>query len=307
MFAGIKNAGALFGSIIRVPLRYPAMVLPLRLVWSAFAPVCVYLYFYFPWTEVDVWTALAVNFVAITGLSYLISLAAFILLEQIRIIENGKSPGLAWPLSVAFWNSIRALHVTLIWAFIWFAIMVVEMIMRPRSESAKSEPTPQNVARFLAGAEQSSLSGALFEGLRKGVRMIAFLIFPAIAWERHDKPIRRGLGVALSHKTEFASGFVLTELAAGIVFIPPIIVIMLSEQTDVPFPDWIWFAVIVYCGLAWSLTILIEQLFTAELYLWDMKWRNACAAAAVSGVAPPKLAEVKRPSILDGTADMKPG
>ncbi|PWE18892.1 hypothetical protein DDZ18_04695 [Marinicauda salina] len=284
------------------------MLAPLILVWCAYAPISVYLYFYFPWSDLDAYTAFAVLFGSIFLISYLISLASFILLEQIRTIENGQSPGLGRPLSVGVWNSFRALHVTLIWAFIWFLITVAEIILRSRDEtdpSEQSEPTAQNVAEFLAGAEQFSFSGMVFDGLRKGVRMIAFLIFPAIAWERYDKPIRRGLGVAMSHKGEFASGFLLTEAAAGVVFIPPFIVFMLADQTDVPFPDWTWFAVIIYCGFAWSFAILLEQLFTAELYLWDMKWRKACEAAVDRDAAVPELADVKRPSILDDVPDMK--
>lgn len=308
MFAGIKNAGALFSSIIRVPFRYPVLLVPLFFVWAAYAPVLVYMKFYFPWETVSLGVGLAAAFGFIFLLSYLISLSAFMLLEQIRMIENGSSPSVAWPVRVAFWNSIRALHVTLIWALLWFAITVAEMLVRRgRSDAGADEPTPENVAKLLGGYERFSLSAAFLDALKKGVRMIAFLIYPAIAWEGHDRPIRRGLSVARTHKTAFASGFVLTDIAAAVVFLPPAIVFMLSEKTDVAIGDTVWFAVILYCGFAWSFSILIEQLFTAELYLWDLNWRRECDAAEAKGGRAPALGDVKRPSILDDHADMTPG
>ncbi len=306
MFSGIQNAGSLFASVAQVPLRHPATLAPLLIVWCVYAPVTVYLYFYFPWADISVWRASGAIFAAIVLISYMVSLASFILLEQIRLIETGKTPGLARPLAVAFSNSLRALHVTLIWALLWFLISLAEAILSPRDRRDDFEPSTQTVARVLAGGEGASISGAVFEALNQGVRMLAFLIFPAIAWERHAKPIRRGLGVALAHKTEFASGFALTWMAAGVVFLPPAFVFTLSEQTDVPFADWVWYAVILYSGLAWSFTMLLEQLFTAELYLWDMKWREACEQAGPD--APTiKLRDVPRPSILDGVSDMTAG
>jgi hypothetical protein len=307
MFEGIKNAGALFAVIARIPVRYPVMLAPLLLVWCIYAPVTVYLYFQFPWNETPLPAALALTFGVLFLFSYSISLAAFVLLEQIRIVENGQEPGLLWPLRAAFWNSVRALHITLIWAFLWFILTIAEAALRPKQEGLENEPSAENVARLLAGVNSNSSIGALFDALKKGVRMIAFLIYPAVAWERHAEPIRRGLAVGRAHRTEFAAGFVITGLAAGVVFIPPVIVFILADQTEVPFPDWIWFAVIIYSGLAWSFTMLLEQLFAAELYLWDMKWRRACDAAESAGEPAPPLSAVPRPSILDGKADLQPG
>ena len=117
-------------------------------------------------------------------------------------------------------------------------------------------------------------------------------------------PIRRGLSVAQSHKAEFATGFVLTELAAMIVFLPPSIVFVIADNTDVTISDDMWFAVIIYCGFAWSFSLLMEQLFTAELYLWDMKWREARATARDHDQPAPKLSDIPRPSIMDDNADL---
>jgi len=306
MFDGIKNATALFGAVIKVAVRYPVVLLPLILVWAIYAPMIVYLYFYFDWDSATLLLGLAVVLGFILALSVLLSASSFILLEQIRLIETGKRMRLLSPIGVALKNVWRALPVTLAWAIIWFLITVVEMFVRGKDSETDKQATPENIARTLGGDGRLSISAAFFDALRKGVRMVAFLIFPAIAWESHKTPIRRGLAVAQSHKTEFAAGFLLTELAAAIVFIPPAIVFAIADNTDTVIGDGVWFSVIIYSGFAWSFSLLLEQLFTAELYLWDLKWREACVIAADKDLPSPKLRDVPRPSILDDKADLLP-
>jgi len=304
MFAGIKNAGKLFGAILKVPFRYPAMLLPLLLVWLIYAPTVVYLQFYYNWENSTTTQALLVIFAFGFGVSVLLSISCFILLEQIRLIESGQKFSLVAPLPAALHNVWRALPITFLWAVIWFALTVVELLVRRKNERPDRNASPENIARTLAGTGSFSLSGAFFDALKKGVRMIAFLIFPAIAWEKHSKPIQRGLAVARTHKAEFAAGFGLTEIAAAVVFLPPVLIIYAVDKADTTLPDSGWFAIIIYCGFAWSLSMLIEQLFTAELYLWDMKWRRACEKAKSEGVTLPTLGEIPRPSIMDDFAEM---
>ncbi|GJL90403.1 MAG: hypothetical protein DHS20C04_00620 [Hyphococcus sp.] len=129
--------------------------------------------------------------------------------------------------------------------------------------------------------------------------MIAFLIFPAVAWEQSSKPIKRGLQVARTHSTEFASGILLTEIASAVVFLPPALLFYVVDEAEITVSDGVWYWVIVYCAFAWSISIMLEQLFTAELYLWDMKWRKACDTAMLAGDPAPVLKDVPRPSILD--------
>lgn len=304
MFAGIKNGGALFGAVLRAAIKHPVLIVPLLLVWCIYAPLVIYLYFYFDWDNASTFGALCAVFGSIFAISVLFSWSCFILLEQIRLIETGQKMKLLLPFVVATKNVLRALPITLAWAIIWFLITIVEMIVRPKDTGNHQEATPENTARTLGGDGALSISGAFFGALKKGVRMIAFLIFPAIAWEQDKKPIRRGLGVARSHKTEFASGFILTEIAAAVVFIPPAIVFAIADNTDVVISDDVWITVIVYCGFAWSFSLLLEQLFSAELYLWDMKWREACDIAKSSDQPLPKLIDVPRPSIMDARADL---
>ena len=49
---------------------------------------------------------------------------------------------------------------------------------------------------------------------------------------------------------------------------------------------------------------MIEQLFTAELYLWNMLWERKCKVCNEKGGAIPKLTQVRRPSLLNNFPDM---
>jgi len=275
------------------------MLAPLLFVWAFYAPSILYLQFFLDWDSLSTLQASGVVFGAILLFSVALSFSCFWLLEIVRRIESGEPGEILRSLPPAAENVCRAFHVTLMWAFIWFILTIVAALVRRKNEDTNQSFTAENAARTLSGQGSFSLSGAFFDALNKGIRMIAFLIYPAVAWERNDAPIKRGLGVARVHAPEFASGFILTELAAAIVFLPPAILFWFVGEAEISLSDGVWYAVIVYCAFAWSISILLEQLFAAELYLWDMKWRKACSEAEISGAPLPKLRDVSRPSILD--------
>jgi len=116
--------------------------------------------------------------------------------------------------------------------------------------------------------------------------------------------VKKGLTVAMVHKGEFLTGFVLTELAAIVVFAPPGLLFFLSRRFGVAFPDFVWVLTIVYCCFAWSFSIFLEQMFVAELYRWHLRWEEAFTTAQQSGHQPPTLQEVPRPSVLDTLPDL---
>jgi len=131
--------------------------------------------------------------------------------------------------------------------------------------------------------------------------MIMFLILPAIAWENLGfwKSVKKGLATFKAYLSEFVTGFVLTEVAAIIIFLPPAILFSISGELDVSLPDPVWIATIIYIAFAWSYSIYLEQMFTAELYLWNLKWEKEVAKAQKENRPIPSMREVSRPSVLD--------
>ena len=306
MFQGIKNGAGLIKEAIRALGRYPRMLIPLLLCWLVYAPLLVIFKFHIPWDSFDFPMQALIVFSAILLLSIIFSWSAFMLLELIRQIETDENWNMTKAIGKSITNTIIALPIAIVWAAIWFLLSLLETIFRRGSDDSDDEYNAENVAKTVAGFEEFSLSGAFFEALKKGVRMAAFLIYPAIAWEKlgTSSSVKKGLGVAKSHKSEFASGFVLTELAATIVFTPPAILFYISSKFDVSFSDPVWFGVMIYCAFAWSFSLFLEQMFVAELYLWHLTWEKEVDQAKIDGRPEPTLEDVKRPSVMDSVADL---
>ena len=300
----LKNGYELLKDAIRALGNHPRMLLPLLGCWCVYAPVLVFLKFHLPWEEYALEIQALIVFGVILLFSIVFSWAAFMLLELIRQIETADRENVVTALFKSVANTVIALPIAVLWAVIWFLLSVVEAILSRGSDEddiddeGASDFNAENVARTLAGAEKFSLTAAFFDALKKGVRMVAFLMYPAIAWEKLSviKSMKKGIAVASTHKIEFATGFVLTELAAGIVFLPPAILFLLSGKFDVSFPDVVWFGTMIYCAFAWSFALFLEQMFVAELYLWHMHWEQEVTNAKASGRPEPALADVKRPS-----------
>ncbi|MHB1452028.1 MAG: hypothetical protein ACYCXR_09435 [Coriobacteriia bacterium] len=308
MLKRFAAGAALIAKAIRAFVAFPQLIVPLLATWLIYAPTLVYSRYFIEWDAYSLGVQLAIVFGLILILSFVISSACLVLLELIEQIESGRPVDLGDAARSAIPNVGRAFPIMLLWTVLWFLITVVEMFLPRRDDSEDSDPSAQNVAETVAGFGRFSLSHAFLEALSKGVRMLAFLIYPAIAWESMSArdALKKGLGVARAHKAEFAGGFVMTEVAATIVFLPPTAVFILSDNFNVVFPEPVWFVVIVYCAFAWSFSVMLEQMFTAQLYLWHTQWEDACTAAAASGGEPPTLRDVKQPSLVDGISAMKP-
>lgn len=295
------------GAALRAFVTHPSLILPLVVCWAVYAPVVIYLKYSLDWGAYSLGGQYGIAFSAILLFSVVISFSCLTLLTTVRQIETEGRPNVAVAVGVALVNTVRALPIAALWAVIWFVLAVLEAIFNKiRDEDRAPDFSTEDVAKTLAGFDAWSLSGAFFNALQKGVRMLAFLIYPALLWEGGStaQSIKRGLAVARAHKVEFFTGFALTELFSAIVFLPPAILFILSGKFDIEFAEWVWITTIIYIGFAWSLSILMEQLFTAELYVWHMNWEEASAEAQQSGATPPRLRDVKRPSLTDGVPDM---
>jgi hypothetical protein len=171
--------------------------------------------------------------------------------------------------------------------------------------------TAQNAAATLAGLGDFSLSEAFIGALQKGVRMVVFLILPAIAWENLGtyRAMKKGLAVLRAHLRLVGAGYALTYVAAAIVFIPSSIVFFLGTGRHghsplIHFPSYIWVATIIYMGMAWSFSLYLEELFMAQLYLWHMSWQRAVQQAAAEGKPAPAFLSVPQPQLLKKSPEL---
>jgi len=175
-------------------------------------------------------------------------------------------------------------------------------------EKARKKPfTAENAAKTLAGYQNFSLSRAFFEALEKGVWMIVFLILPAIFWENLSflKAIKKGIAVFKTYLSEFVTGFVLTWMVAIIIFLPPGLLFYIADELEIELPTWVWIITIIYIAFGWSYSIYLEQMFTAELYLWHLKWEKKSEEEKKRFGKPlSKLRDVKTPPVLDEVPDL---
>ena len=236
-------------------------------------------------------------FFIIWGFAFMLTLSCSVLLELLQQKETGKTFNLFKSLGETLTkNILQILILSFIWAVIWFLLIILEAIFKKKKSSGDSdEETAENVAKTLAGADDVSPLSLTFEALKKGIRMIVFLIIPAFAWENLGvgKSFKRGLSILRQRVTEFISGYTLSYLAAVIVFLPPSIMFYMNGELKIDFPQWSWVVCIIYIGFAWSYTIYLEQMFTATLYLWQLKWESEVRKAEAED---PKTSKISRSS-----------
>jgi hypothetical protein len=284
---------------------YPSFLLPILTVWSVYAPTVLYLKYGYQWNQHGLEEDLGVAALFLFGLSFLILMSCAVVLEMIRQIEVGN-PSLIRATAKALGKDMfRVLPLSIVWATIWFVLTVIEAFLSKKKESNDDNLTAQNAAATIANYREPSFSAAFIDALKKGVRMVMFLIMPAIAWENLGflAATKKGLSVLRAHLGDFGSGYALTYAAAAIVFLPPGIIFELGTGRHgnpplIHFPDSVWVGTIIYVGLAWSFSIYLEQMFMAQLYLWHMKWESKVEIAKEEHQPLPEFHSVGRPELL---------
>ncbi|HAN04579.1 MAG TPA: hypothetical protein DCW72_08350 [Elusimicrobia bacterium] len=292
-------------------LRHPVMLMPLLFTWLLYAPTVLYFKYRFDWDPLTLQQTL----LTVLGITFffalLLAFSASMLLELIQQAESGRELSLTEAFADSLGsNLLRMLPIVVVWTLVWFVLTVLTALLTRKkrgSSSARDDNfSAENAARTLAGDTRFSLSAAFFRALNKGVRMAVFLVLPAIAWQNQGPwdAFTRGMRILRMNIGTFMTGYALSELAATIVFIPPAILLYISSEGKITFPEWVWFGTIAYIALAWSYSIYLEQMFTAMLYLWHLNWEKAIGEAQAARRPIPALRDVRRPCLLDGIDDL---
>jgi len=305
MLGGVRTGVGLVGDAMRVFGRFPRLVVPLLATWACIAALTVWVRFSWPAMGLPMELALAFGVVFLQAL--LLAAACSVLLELVEQVERGGRPSLRRALvDTVGENLLSMLPLVLVWSVVWFVLLLVEAVFE--DDSAGSENySAENAARALAGSGETSLLGVGLDALRKGVRMLVFLILPALAWEgRRFRPaLSRGYEVFRDNIAAVATGFSLTYLVAAALFLPVGVLLEATDLGIVALSTTQWYLVIGYVGAAWSFSIYLEQMFVADLFLWQREWEQAVAAAERQGRDRPSMRDVPRPTLLDGVASLE--
>lgn len=307
MFQNIKTGWKLIQESVRVFKRYPKLLLPLLFVWVIYAAIILYMEYGFPWDGLSAGAVCMVALAVIAFFTFLLSFSCLLLLELIQQLESGQPLRMGGALThTILYNLIKALPIIFIWTVIWFLLLMIQALLsRGKKEESRSF-TAENAARTLAGYQRFSFSRSFFEALEKAVRMVIFLILPAIAWENLSflAATKKGFLILRENLYVFVSGYVLTGLAASIIYLPPTLLLYSADKFDLTLPTWLWIIAIIYLAFGWSYSIYLEQMFSAELYLWNYKWQKAKARAEQQGLPIPALSEISRPTLLDDVYEL---
>jgi hypothetical protein len=290
---------------LRLFLRHPVLLIPILFAWLVYAPIILglrYAHFARPLTLLE---SMFVAFAAITILSVTTLLACDALLDLVRQASEGSlsfRQAAGHTLGRDLWP---ILPLAMIWAMIWFVLLLLECIFSRKGERDDDDLTAQHAAETLAGYDSFSLSGAFFEALQKGVRMVMFLILPAISWEGLEPitAIKKGLAILRAHVGDFAVGYAITYAAAAIIFLPAAVIFELGTGRHgnpplIHFSDAVWTGVIIYIAFAWSFSLYLEQMSMAQLYLRHFAWEKASRTACANGNLPPAFKDIPATGLL---------
>lgn len=311
MFSSIVRGFNIIGDSVKVFFRHPLLLIPLLITWCVFAPVILACDFFIDFESMSIPQVWIINITVLFIFTFCLSFSCAILLEMIEHIENNEEPDFIKALlDTLSFNLVRMVPLIFMWTIIWIILLFLQALFSPkkrRRSSSRQSFSAKNAAASLSG--QNGRSGSLayfFKLLQKKVRMVVFLILPAICWENKGffSAIKRGLSVYKQNLVTFLSGFAMSETIAFIIFIPIAFLFGWSSKAETELPDIVWYVCILYTAMAWSYSIFIEQMFCADLFLWHKKWEKAVEIAEKNGQDPPNIEDIPMPSLLDEVPDL---
>jgi hypothetical protein len=300
MFESIIQGWNLFIDSFKVLFKKPVLLIPIIFAWILVSALILYLRYFFPYPD-DLFLILTIIFGVIFLITMIVCAANLLMLELIQQMELGEKISLAKAVQESLIKDLlKVIPVALIWAIIWFLLLIIKVLTSKKKGGSRSEPSTRDAARTLGGAESGPFSWlklglSMFEKL---VRMFIFLTLPAIAWE--DKgpfsAFKRSFEVIRKHSMQFITSYTLTGIASIFMAIPLIIIFYLDD-IGVSFSSLFWTGVIIYEGIVWTLGIYLEQMSVGLLYLWHLKW--------VKNGSIGELTTVSKPDLLDNVYELK--
>ncbi|MFY0605056.1 MAG: hypothetical protein JXQ93_14085 [Flavobacteriaceae bacterium] len=295
-------------SAINIFKKHPIFILPLFMTWIVIATGVIYFKWHFPWSDYNTKGQLTFAYLFYFIASGTVLFSCSILVELIEQDENGIKMSISKAISDSLSKNIGHLfYLTLIWSITWFLLVLLKVLFSKKKNNGTEEESAENIARTLAGSDSFSWSTFTIDMLIQALRMIMFVIIPAFAWENKSfsNSFKRGIAIIGSRTSNFIDGFVISLGVQFIMYLPPSIMFYLSNKAKVEFDDIWWYICIVYIGFAWSFTLYVEQLFGAELYLWQMKYEKECNIAKKNNLPIPKFSDIEKPLLLDEIKDLK--
>lgn len=295
MFAGIQTGFSIMGQSVKFFFKHPKAIFPIFLSWVIYTGVAYYIIITIDFSGYTTPEMLVVIYLFTFLFTFLVSVSSLVLLELLEQNElEGKMSLLVAIKDALLKDLFRTLPIIIGWSIVKFLLFLLELAIA--GIEAKSRGSRRRKRR----------ANSFIETLKTGVRMGVMLMLSAIAWEEISpkKAMDKGMYVYKKHFASMATGVGLSRALKLVVFIP-IIILIFAYSSGTVIHEYVWYGAIIYTGFAWSYGILVEQLFTAELYLWYKLYQDQIALAKKNGTTPPSsIGTIKRPSFIDDIPDM---
>ena len=282
----MKDALMVFRGALRCFRRFPCCILPLLLAWCGYAAVTLWLRFGADLSRYAAGQTLALAFSVYFLFSLLFGIACLILLELLQQLEHGRRPSLLRAVRDTLVRDLgKAFPILLVWAALWFLLALLDALLSSRDRKEKESFSPKAAVGILTGAgRRPSRLQAGLAAAAKALRMFAFLVLPAVAWEDLGPvaSVKKGVRTLRSQTGAFLAAYGLTELFALVVLLPPALLYALDDCLTLSLPDGLWWGLLLYVALASSLTFLVEQLYVAQLYLRALRRERGLKMSAPS-------------------------
>lgn len=307
---GFINGWNLIKESFVIFAHHPLLIVPLFLTYMVYAPIILWINFGIDIDKLTLWQDISYTLIILFIFAFILTFSCSLLLELIQQHESGQKMNFfkAWK-DTLIHNLFHMLPLILLWTIVWFILVLLQSIFsKSKSKDENKQLSAENAARTLGGDGPWTFSEAFFQALQKVFRMAVFLVLPAIAWENmtFTNAWKRGISILTSHKTEFVSGFVLTEAVATVIFLPIAILFSIADGKHISIPQFVWIISLLYIAIAWSYTIYTEQMYTALLYLWHLRWEKEIAYAKQMEMPLHDISKTEKPSLLDNILEFSP-
>lgn len=291
---------------------YPVCWLPMLVCWAGYAAIVLYADYGYSWAAHSGMENAAFLVGCYLVFSLLYGLASLILLEVMQQVESGERVSLGKAIADAVIKDLlRALPLLLAWGIVWFILAFLSALFsrkNKRGAAGSEKISAKNAVGTLLGRKNGfSLSSAFFDALSKGVRMLVFLMLPAVAWEEFSsiKSFKKGIAVLDDIRDDFLAAYATTAVFRTFVLLAPAVIYLVDDKIGLHLPEVFWIGVLIYMLIASSLSLIVEQIYVAELYLWHMDWEKTNKEREAAGKEPLPFGKTPKPSFFDGEYTLK--
>ena len=305
-FDGLSEGWYTFKRTLRFAFKNPLLLFPMLLAVVGIVGASYYAIVEYGVLEYPLYVVVFIYVVIVT---VIVSICSLILLELLEQKEQGRRMNIFKAIFDALvYDLWRTLPVIVVWAVLKFFLTMLEIAIA--AAKAKARENRRERGRTFRGYRERRLGRqqGFVDMIQTGVRLASMTILTSIAWEPLNpfKAMSKGISVYRNHFGSIVMGVGLSNLLKIVMFLPSFLVIIFVNNMYGEIPLGAMIVVMIYFGTVWAISLMVEQIYVAELYIWYMGYEKEKRVAIKEGFdVPESMTKVKRPSLFDDVADFQ--